>query len=53
MHYFNNAIPNSSIIGTDISDNALNFKNTIIHDFHDVKKEWISYFDFIYSNSLD
>ena len=53
MHYFNNAIPNSNIIGTDISDNALKFKNTIIHDFHDVKKEWISYFDFVYSNSLD
>lgn len=53
VHYFNNAIPNSNIIGTDISDNALKFKNTIIHDFHDVKKEWISYFDFVYSNSLD
>tara|TARA_B100001250_G_C19610972_1_gene704940 strand:+ start:59 stop:811 length:753 start_codon:yes stop_codon:yes gene_type:complete len=53
LHFFNNSIPNSNIIGTDISDNASNFKNTIIHDFHNVKKEWISYFDFVYSNSLD
>jgi hypothetical protein len=44
-------IPKSKIIGTDISPTALNYPNTIQHDFH--KRKWISYFDFVYSNSLD
>ena len=46
-------IPNLEIIGTDISETALNFENSIVHDFHDIKQEWIDYFDFVYSNSLD
>lgn len=43
----------SSIIGTDISYTALNFKNVIQLDFHIIKDEFINNFDFIYSNSLD
>ena len=41
------------VIGTDISETALNFPNTVQWDFHDVKKEWIGKFNFIYTNSLD
>ncbi len=41
------------IIGTEISDNAEKFKNTIMWDFHDRKKEWENKFNFLYSNSLD
>lgn len=41
------------MIGTEISDTAINYPNTIQWDFHDVKPEWISSVDFIYSNSLD
>jgi len=41
------------IIGTDISDTATQFSNTIQWDFHDVKGEWLNNVDFIYSNSLD
>jgi hypothetical protein len=41
------------IIGTDISHTASQFPNSIVHDFHDAKEEWLSYADFIYSNSLD
>jgi SAM-dependent methyltransferase len=41
------------VIGTEISDTAKNYKNTIQWDFHDVKEEWIDHFDFIYSNSFD
>jgi len=42
-----------SIIGTDISDTATWFPNTIQQDFHEVKPEWLSRVDFIYSNALD
>ena len=41
------------VIGTDISETAKDYKNSYIHDFHDIKKEWINNFDFVYSNSLD
>ena len=41
------------IIGTDISETALEYKNSIIWDFHEPKEEWNNKFDFIYSNSLD
>ena len=46
-------IPNVEVIGTDISDTANNYENSIVHDFHNEKKEWIENFDFVYSNSLD
>lgn len=41
------------VIGTEISDTASQFPNTIQWDFHDVKDEWVSVVDFIYTNSLD
>ncbi len=41
------------VLGTDISDTANEFPNTIQWDFHDVKKEWLDNVDFIYSNSFD
>jgi len=41
------------VLGTEISDNANEYKNTIEWDFHNVKKEWIASVDFIYSNALD
>ena len=41
------------VIGTDISDTATRFDNTVQWDFHDVNEEWVSSFDFVYSNSLD
>ena len=41
------------VIGTEISDTAKQFKNTIQWDFHKVKDEWLDHVDFIYSNSLD
>ena len=40
-------------MGTEISDNANEYDNTIEWDFHNVKKEWIASVDFIYSNALD
>lgn len=53
QNFFNNHIVNSKVIGTDISDTALNYENSIIHDFHVEKKDWINKFDFLYTNSLD
>ena len=44
---------NCEVVGTEISDNAEKFKNTIMWDFHDRKKEWENKFNFLYSNSLD
>lgn len=41
------------IIGTDISETAANFPYMIVHDFHDIKQDWINRCDFIYTNSLD
>lgn len=41
------------VIGTEISDNANDFPDTIQWDFHEVKPEWLDSVDFIYSNALD
>lgn len=41
------------VIGTEISDTAAQFPNTIQWDFHEVKQEWVGAVDFIYSNSFD
>lgn len=41
------------VIGTEISDTATEFPNTIQWDFHKAKDEWIDKIDFIYSNSFD
>ena len=41
------------VLGTEISDTAEQFENTIEWDFHDVKEEWLNKVDFIYTNSFD
>lgn len=41
------------VIGTEISNTATMFPNTIKWDFHAVKDEWIGAVDFIYTNALD
>lgn len=41
------------VIGTEISDTAETFPNTIQWDFHETKPEWINSVDFIYSNAFD
>lgn len=53
QEFFNNNIKNSEVIGTDISETAKNFKNSIVWDFHETNNEWLNKFDFIYTNSLD
>jgi hypothetical protein len=41
------------VIGTEISDTAGQFPNTVQWDFHDTMPEWLDSVDFIYSNSFD
>ncbi|MBN1909142.1 MAG: methyltransferase domain-containing protein [Pirellulales bacterium] len=41
------------VLGTEISDTAEQFPDTIQWDFHEVKPEWIDAVDFIYSNAFD
>ena len=53
QNFFNESKRDFDVIGTDISETAKDYKNSIIHDFHDEKKEWLNSFDFVYSNSLD
>ena len=53
QNFFNKELNDSKVIGTDISDTAENYENSVVHDFHNEKKEWINKFDFIYTNSLD
>jgi len=44
---------NAEVLGTDISDTASQFPHTIEWDFHEVKPEWVGFYDFVYSNALD
>jgi hypothetical protein len=41
------------VIGTEISDSASQFANTVQWDFHEQKDEWRNRFSFVYSNSID
>jgi len=54
VEWFNRHLPTGSyVFGTDIEASATKFADTIEHDFHEVKNEWLNSFDFIYSNSHD
>jgi len=44
---------NPEVIGTEISDTATEFPNTIQWDFHDSNPDWMGKVDFVYSNSWD
>ncbi len=50
---FMNEYAGFEVLGTDISETAREFENTVQWDFHDVNDQWVATFDFIYSNSLD
>lgn len=54
QRWFREHLPGQpKVIGTEISDTAEDFPDTIQWDFHEVKPEWIGTTDFIYSNSWD
>lgn len=41
------------VIGTEISDTATQFPDTVQWDFHEQNPDWINRADFVYSNSFD
>jgi len=53
LEFFKKYYSSADIIGTEISHTAKQFKNVIEWDFHNVKEEWKSKFDIVYSNSWD
>ena len=53
QEFFNKKSSRFKVIGTDISETALNFNNSYVWDFHDKNTDWVNNFDFIYTNSLD
>jgi hypothetical protein len=53
LGYFKRCLPGATVLGTEISDTATQFKDTIQWDFHEVKPEWIEKVDLLYSNSWD
>ena len=53
QNYFNMLDANIVCIGTDISETAENYENSVCWDFHQSRPDWQNKFDFVYSNSLD
>jgi len=52
--WFSKALKNApKVIGTEISDSATDFPNTVQWDFHNRNPEWHEKADFVYSNSWD
>ncbi len=41
------------ILGTEISDTAAQFPDTVQWDFHEMNPEWVGQWDLVYSNSWD
>ena len=50
---FFNKVNSFEVIGTDISPSANDYENSVVWDFHNVNNDWVSNFDFVYTNSLD
>jgi SAM-dependent methyltransferase len=53
QRWFMKRLPGARVIGTDISDTATEFPDTVQWDFHDDNPEWHDRCDFVYSNSWD
>lgn len=51
--WFRKRLEGANIIGTDISETATQFENTVQWDFHDDNPDWEARADFVYSNSWD
>lgn len=51
--WFSKHLNNIEVIGTEISETAKDFPNTVHWDFHEINNEWTNKADFIYSNSFD
>jgi len=45
--------PHAYVLGTEISDTATQFENTIEWDMQKEKTEWVGKFDIVYTNAFD
>ena len=50
---FKKFYPEAKIMGTEISETASQFPNTINHDFHEELPQYVGKCDIVYSNSFD
>jgi len=50
---FKENYPNAKVLGTEISDTASSFPDTIEHDFQEEIPEFVNACDIVYSNSFD
>lgn len=50
---FEKFYPDAEIMGTEISETATQFANTINHDFHEELPQYLNKCDIVYSNSFD
>lgn len=53
LRWFAGHFPGAEILGTEISDTAEQFPNTVQWDFHDFREDWRDRWSLIYSNSWD
>lgn len=53
QNYLRNLKVGIEATGTDISNTAADYENSVCWDFHDTRNDWIGVFDFVYTNSLD
>ena len=51
--YFKMYWPHAYVLGTEISDTATQFPDTVQWDMQMEKKEWVGKFDIVYSNAFD
>ena len=51
--WFMRRLDDAKVIGTDISETATEFPDTVQWDFHDENPDWQGRADFVYSNSWD
>ena len=53
QNYLRSVSRKFDVVGTDISETATDYDNSVHWDFHDVNPAWIGNQDFVYTNSLD
>ena len=53
QRFFRAALPDVTVLGTEIGDGAGQWPDTIEWDFHEIQPEWLGAWDLIYSNSWD
>lgn len=53
LTFFKKHFLDATQVGTEISETAINYPNTIQWDFHHINNDWINQFDIVYTNSWD